>query len=200
MFRPSARRSRRRAASATSPERLPKALRRAGIDARVLTPAWPGVLDRARDMGRASAEAARHRLSRDKLALRLGARLARERRGPRRSICLKTTELFSNEAIYPEALNAETAEPMLFLSFAAMELEKRSEVEALYNPLARLADGGRALRPALAQALRRERRRLRHRLHDTQHRAPGALSPTTASTAGASAPTRTGGRSSSTGR
>lgn len=30
---------------------LPKALRGVGIDARVLTPAWPGVLDKARDMG-----------------------------------------------------------------------------------------------------------------------------------------------------
>lgn len=30
---------------------LPKALRKNGVDARVLMPAWPGVLDAARDLG-----------------------------------------------------------------------------------------------------------------------------------------------------
>ena len=102
---------------------LPKALRSAGVDARVLTPAWPGVLDRARDMGALPQRP----LGTITAAINwrcLSARVWRATVAGMPVYILENDELFSNEAIYPDVLNAVSAEPMLFLSYASMELDR----------------------------------------------------------------------------
>ena len=100
---------------------LPKALRKNGVDARVLIPAWPGVLDAARDLG-----ALRSRpFATISAALDwrvLSAKLWRATIDELPIYILENDRLFSNTDIYPEETNAESAEPMIFLSYAAFEL------------------------------------------------------------------------------
>ena len=105
---------------------LPKALRGVGVDARVVTPAWPGVLDKAMDMG----VLPQRPLGTISAAINwrsVTARVWRATVAGTPVYILENDELYSNEAIYPDALNAVTAEPMLFLSFAAMELERAAK-------------------------------------------------------------------------
>ena len=80
---------------------LPKALRRAGIDARVLTPAWPGVLDRARDMG-ALPQRPLGTVSAAINWRSVSARVWRANVAGTPVYLLENDELFSNEAIYPK--------------------------------------------------------------------------------------------------
>lgn len=101
---------------------LPKALRGAGVDARVLTPAWPGVLDKARELGALPQRP----VGAVSAAINWRAVTAKVWRANISGLpvyILENDELFSNGDIYPDTLNAETAEPMIFLSYAAMELE-----------------------------------------------------------------------------
>ncbi|OUO95254.1 glycogen/starch synthase [Cloacibacillus sp. An23] len=101
---------------------LPKALRGAGVDARVLTPAWPGVLDKARELGALPQRP----VGAVSVAINWRAVTAKVWRANISGLpvyILENDELFSNGDIYPDTLNAETAEPMIFLSYAAMELE-----------------------------------------------------------------------------
>ena len=105
---------------------LPKALRGVGIDARVLTPAWPGVLDKARDMG-ALPQRPLGTVSAAINWKSVSARVWRASVAGTPVYILENDELYSNEAIYPDVLNAATAEPMIFLSFAAMELERAAK-------------------------------------------------------------------------
>lgn len=100
---------------------LPKALRACGADARVLMPAWPGVLDAARDMG---ALPSRH-FAVINAAINwrvLSARVWRASVDGLPVYILENDRLFSSPAIYPEEMTAESAEPMIFLSYAAFEL------------------------------------------------------------------------------
>lgn len=102
---------------------LPKALRKNDIDARVLMPAWPGVLDRAREL---SALPSRP-LGTVSAALNwrsLSAKLWRASIDGLPIYILENDELFANENIYPEEMSAATAEPMIFLSYAAFELSR----------------------------------------------------------------------------
>ncbi|MDO5115669.1 MAG: glycogen/starch synthase [Synergistaceae bacterium] len=102
---------------------LPKALRSLGLDARVLMPAWPGVLDMARSL---SALPSRP-IGSISAALNwraLTARLWRAQIDGLPVYILQNDELFANENIYPEQMDAVTAEPMLFLSYAAFELSR----------------------------------------------------------------------------
>ena len=100
---------------------LPKALRKNGIDARVLMPAWPGVLEKAREL---SALPSRP-LGTVSAALNWRALSAKVWRACIDGLpiyILENDELFANKNIYPEEMNAATAEPMIFLSYAAFEL------------------------------------------------------------------------------
>lgn len=100
---------------------LPKALRASGTDARVLMPAWPGVLDAARDMG---ALPSRH-FAVINTAVNWRAISARVWRASVDGLpvyILENDRLFCDQAVYPEEMTAEAAEPMIFLSYAAFEL------------------------------------------------------------------------------
>lgn len=102
---------------------LPKALRALGVDARVLTPAWPGVLDRLRNSG-APLLRSRERIH---VALRwqvFSARLWRSEWDGTPLFLLDNKELFG-DAIYPDTLTPDTALPFAFLSFAAFEVARR---------------------------------------------------------------------------
>ena len=82
---------------------LPKALRKNDIDARVLMPAWPGVLDRAREL---SALPSRP-LGTVSAALNwrsLTAKLWRASIDGLPIYILENDELFANENIYPEEI------------------------------------------------------------------------------------------------
>jgi len=99
---------------------LPGALRRLGVDARVITPAWPGVAEKARDLG------ARPLSGPVGVCLSLGGREICSRLRPVEAggvpVCLLEEEaLFLNPAVYPEKLDAGTALPFAFLSLAAVE-------------------------------------------------------------------------------
>ncbi len=105
---------------------LPKALRRGGTDARVLTPAWPGVLDKAREEG-ALPQRPLGVISAAINWRPVTARLWRANLAGLPVYILENDDLFANEAIYPEALDASSAEPMIFLSYAAMEIERAAK-------------------------------------------------------------------------
>lgn len=100
---------------------LPKALVQSDADARVLMPAWPGVLDRAKQFGTLSSRP----MGTISVALNwrvLTAKLWHAHVYGVSIYILQNDEIFSNENIYPEVMDAQTAEPMIFLSYAAFEL------------------------------------------------------------------------------
>lgn len=108
---------------------LPKALRSLGIDARVLTPAWPGVLDALRRRG------APLRRIREKIHVALrwqvfSSRLWKSEIDDIPLYLLDNEELFSDFHIYPESLTADTALPFALLSMAALELPRRESWRA----------------------------------------------------------------------
>ena len=102
---------------------LPKALRSLDVDARVLTPAWPGVLDELRQRG-APLRRVRERVH---VALRWQVFSTRLWKSESDGIPLYLLDgdLFCDPAVYPETLTAETAIPFAFLSLAALELADR---------------------------------------------------------------------------
>ena len=100
---------------------LPGALRRLGVDARVITPAWPGAAEKAGELG------ARPLSGPEEVCVSLGGRrvcshLRAVEVGGVPVYLLEEPELFSNPAVYPENLDAGTALPFAFLSMAAVEL------------------------------------------------------------------------------
>lgn len=100
---------------------LPKSLQKLGVDARVLMPAWPGVLDFARK----HAKLSRAPLGTVSAAIDWRAWTANvwEAKLDRlRVYMLEQPELFSNTDIYPEVMSPENIRPFVFLSFAALEL------------------------------------------------------------------------------
>ena len=100
---------------------LPKALVGLDIDARVLMPAWPGVIERAANMGYLNRE----RLGQISVAIDWRAWTADVYEavvGGTHIYLLEQPELFSNQYLYPERINETTALPFVFLSYAPFEL------------------------------------------------------------------------------
>ena len=100
---------------------LPKALKKQSIDARVLMPAWPGVLEKAEEVGTLN----RVPLGEISVALNWRAYTASVLEAEVNGLhiyLLDQPELFSDPCIYPEKLDAETVLPFMFLSFAPFEL------------------------------------------------------------------------------
>ncbi|MCF7936487.1 MAG: glycogen synthase [Synergistales bacterium] len=100
---------------------LPHALAEEGLDARVVLPAYPGVLEQARRQGRFC-----HRLQ-GKLSVALNwrvyhAAVFHTRIGRTSVYLLEQPELFNSETIYPTETTPETTLPFAFLSLAALEL------------------------------------------------------------------------------
>lgn len=100
---------------------LPKALRRRGADARAVIPAWPGVLDKASDLGCLR----KHPVGEISVALNWRAYTAKIWK----AVCdgvpvyiLDQPELFCRENIYPESAEPDAALPFIFLSLAPFEL------------------------------------------------------------------------------
>lgn len=101
---------------------LPKALRRQGADARVLMPAWPGVLDKASDLG-----CLRNRsVGNISVALNWRAYTAKVWKAVYDGLPIYILEqpgLFNSERIYPDSSEPAAALPFVFLSLAAFELQ-----------------------------------------------------------------------------
>ncbi|MBN1333446.1 MAG: glycogen synthase [Synergistales bacterium] len=102
---------------------LPRALRYAGVDARVVTPAYGGVLDRVHDLG--------WNLSDTRKMLRIAmnwevftARIWKASSGDHVIYLLEQEELFSDKSIYRENLDLKGLLPFAFLSLAALELTR----------------------------------------------------------------------------
>jgi starch synthase len=100
---------------------LPKAMRNKGVDARVLLPAFPGVLENAKKRGYSCC----------RLPERINAALDwRVYSAPVIQAdveglpvyLLEQPELYANPNIYPMSLNLDTVKPFAFLSYAALEL------------------------------------------------------------------------------
>ncbi len=100
---------------------LPKTLRRSGVDARVLLPCYPGVLERAEKEGFSCRKLSKtlnvaldwRVYSADVLQVEaFGVSI----------YLLEQAELFTNPEIYPDSLSPETVLPFVFLSLAALEL------------------------------------------------------------------------------
>jgi len=104
---------------------LPKALQQLGLDVRVLTPAWPGALEKA------SRKGLTPRLEHEHLAIALGSRAIEGRLWSTvlsgvHVYLLEQEELFCDPAIYPSSLDAETIRPFAFLALAALELAAKT--------------------------------------------------------------------------
>jgi starch synthase len=102
---------------------LPKALCERGVDARVVMPAWPGVLDYARDHGYLRKRA----IGNVSVALDWKAWTARIWRAVIDKLqvyIIEQKELFNDVEIYPEQLTAQNVIPFLFLSFVPFEMPK----------------------------------------------------------------------------
>ena len=100
---------------------LPKALKKQGIEARVLMPAWPGVLESASKIGKLI----KNPLGEISVALNWRAWTASVWEADISGLhvyMLDQPELFADADIYPEKLTVESALPFMFLSFAPFEL------------------------------------------------------------------------------
>lgn len=104
---------------------LPKALRKLGIDARIVTPAWPGVLDKANELG--------SNLVRLPPLLHISLQWHVMSSKIWKTIIddvpiyiLENSDLFENLPIYPEELTGESALPFAFFSFSALDLEQKN--------------------------------------------------------------------------
>lgn len=102
---------------------LPKVLRGHGADARVLMPAWPGVLDAADGCGYLRSRAA------GDISVALDWRVYTAKVW--KAVCgglpvyiLEQPELFNSERIYPDSTAPRAALPFIFLSLAAFELTR----------------------------------------------------------------------------
>lgn len=102
---------------------LPKALVRLRTDARVLIPAYPGVLDKAHDMGLRVT-----RIKRDiHVALNWRVTTAKLWKIQYEDVpvyAIDNCELFNNPLIYPEDIDPESILPFCFLSLAGYELSQ----------------------------------------------------------------------------
>lgn len=107
---------------------LPKTQRKDGVDARVLLPCYPGVMERVKKEGYRG-----EKLSRTlNVALNWRVYTANVWRIDAAGVwvyLLEQPELFTNPSIYPYALLPETVLPFVFLSQAALELPAVAEWE-----------------------------------------------------------------------
>lgn len=100
---------------------LPKALREKGVDARVLLPAFPGVMDNVLNAGY-PCEKLPERIH---VALDWRVYSAAVFKVDVKGLVvylLEQPELFTDEKIYPMILSAQAVLPFVFLSYAALEL------------------------------------------------------------------------------
>lgn len=100
---------------------LPKNLNKNNIDSRVLMPAWPGVLEKARKMKMRVGKP----IGTVSVAINWRAWTAVVYEAVYQKVkiyILDQPELFSNPDIYPDVLDGEKAYPFLFLSLASFEL------------------------------------------------------------------------------
>lgn len=122
---------------------LPAALRESGTDCRLLTPAWDGVLDKARDKGfslsklsRKAEAVIRWKIHRGTVWKCSGSGMV--------AYLLEEPSLFG-KTVYPAELTPETVAPFLFLSLAALDLSRA----ALWKPdILHCHDWGTAPLPA----------------------------------------------------
>ncbi len=102
---------------------LPRAMQEFGMDARVLLPLWPGVLEILENM-----EIPIHREP-EKIHVSLNWRVYSAEIIPAmvhgiQVYLLEQPELFQNPRVYPPETTEESVLPFVFLSYAALELEK----------------------------------------------------------------------------
>ncbi len=104
---------------------LPKALHRLGADVRIITPAWPGVLDKAREEGK--------KITRlpplIHVALQwhvISAKVWKTIIEDVPIYIIENNSLFEKIPIYPDELTVESSLPFAFFSLAALELEQKS--------------------------------------------------------------------------
>lgn len=102
---------------------LPAALRKKGVDARVLLPVFPGVMENARKEGFVCEKLPQE----IHVALDWKVYTATVWKAEGRGLSvylLEQPDLFTNPKIYPMALTGQTALPFVFLSLGALELPK----------------------------------------------------------------------------
>lgn len=99
---------------------LPAALRELGVDARVLTPSWPGVAGRLRELGTALKTGPVSVCVPLQWRAWCGSVSGTEIGGVPIYL-LEHPKLFDNEGIYPGELDAGSVLPFAFLSLAALE-------------------------------------------------------------------------------
>lgn len=100
---------------------LPKALRKLGVDARVLIPAYPKVFRQIEALG-LNLTRVRHKIC---VALRwrvFTSKLWKTEVEGVPTYLLDNPVLFESPEVYPDVLTPDTALPMAFLSYAALEL------------------------------------------------------------------------------
>jgi starch synthase len=100
---------------------LPKSLRKNGVDARVLLPAFPGVLDAVKNNNYKCS------LLKEKINIALdwrvySASVYQAEVGGVTVYILDQPELFTNPDIYPQTLSQASVMPFVFLSLAALEI------------------------------------------------------------------------------
>lgn len=122
---------------------LPPALRQWSTDCRLLTPAWEGVLDRARDLGFSLSRISRKVEAVIRWKIHRGTVWKCTGHGTV-AYLLEEPSLFGS-MVYPQELTPETATPFLFLSLAALDFP----AAALWKPdILHCHDWGAAPLPA----------------------------------------------------
>ncbi len=136
---------------------LPPALRKLGADCRLLTPAWPGVLDTARDRGFKITRIPRRIEAAIRWKIFRGTAWKCSGHGVE-AYLLEEPSLFGG-TVYPDELTPDSATPFAFLSLAALDLPEA----ARWDPdVIHCHDWGAALLPAA----------LRWHLHFREERMP----------------------------
>lgn len=100
---------------------LPSALKQLGLDARVLLPAYPGVLEKCKDL----QLSVKKKIKRVHIALNYRVYSATLYQVDFNGVpvyLLEQKDLFINPNIYPIDMNEQTALPFIFLSLAGLEL------------------------------------------------------------------------------
>ena len=103
---------------------LPVALRESGTDCRLITPAWEGVLDRARDLGFSLSKLSRKAEAVIRWKIHRGTVWKCSGHGLV-AYLLEEPSLFG-DTVYPGELTPESVIPFLFLSLAALDLPASS--------------------------------------------------------------------------
>lgn len=104
---------------------LPKALRHQGFDVRVITPCWPGVLERASLKG-LTPEVELSSLPVSLRSWTVEGRMWRTTLSGVTTYLLQQDDLFSNPDIYPSFPEPEKLLPFAFLALAALEIPSRA--------------------------------------------------------------------------